>query len=324
MNRKELVVDTRKALDGTVIGLMVVLCVIWGLQQVALKAAAHDIAPILQISLRSGIAAVLVGLLTVARKERISFADGTWRPGLVVGFLFAFEYLLVGEALLHTSAAHTVVFLYTAPMFAALGLHWKLPAERLEPLQWLGIALAFAGIVVAFFGRGLAGVSPDVDDAMNVLWGDFLALAGGAAWGATTVVIRCSRLSTAPATQTLLYQLLAAFVLLLAAAAASGQLSINPTPLAWGVMLFQTLVVSFASFLAWFWLLRHYLASRLGVFSFMTPMFGIVLGAWLLNEPIEPGFLAGALLVLAGILLVSGYGWLKTAFNGIAKKHSGA
>lgn len=313
-----MLVETRKALDGQAAGIMMVLCAIWGLQQVALKAAANDIAPLLQIALRSGIAALLVGLLTLARKEKISLADGTWRPGLVVGFLFALEYLLIGEGLRHTSAAHTVVFLYTAPVFAALGLHWKLPAERLEPLQWLGIALAFAGIVTAFLGRGLLASSPG---AANALWGDFLALAAAAAWGATTVVIRCSSLSAAPATQTLLYQLVAAFVLLLAAAAASGQLSINPTPLAWGSLAFQTLVVSFASFLAWFWLLRHYLASRLGVFSFLTPLFGIVLGAWLLNEPVEPSFLAGALLVLAGIVLVSGYGWLRTALSGMAKKH---
>ena len=73
---------------------------------------------------------------------------------------------------------------------------------------------------------------------------------------------------------------------------------------------FQTVVIAFASLLAWFALLRRYLASRLGVFSFMTPLFGVLMGAWLLGEPIEPGFLAGATLVLAGITLVSGYGWI--------------
>jgi drug/metabolite transporter (DMT)-like permease len=70
---------------------------------------------------------------------------------------------------------------------------------------------------------------------------------------------------------------------------------------------FHVLVVSFASFLVWFWLLRKYLASRLGVFSFLTPLFGIVFGAWLLNEPIEASFLLGALPVLLGIILVSGW-----------------
>lgn len=299
-------VDTRKPVDGQAAGLMVMLCLTWSLQQIALKATAGDIAPMLMIGMRSGIAAVLVGLVILLRRENFSLRSGSWRPGLAVGFLFALEYLLLGEGLRHTSAAHASVFLYSAPIFAALGLHLKLPAERLAPLQWVGISLAFIGIAVAFLGGG----QPGQGGAGNMLLGDLLALAAGAAWGATTVVIRCSRLSSVPATQTLLFQLVGAFALLVPAAALLGQLSINPTPLALANLAFQSVIVSFASFLLWFALLRRYLASRLGVFSFMTPLFGIVLGAWLLDERIEPSFLTGAALVLAGIVLVSGYGWL--------------
>lgn len=304
---------TRKALDAQAIALMLVICLIWGLQQVVLKATAGDIAPILQIALRSGVAALLVGLLMFARGERMRLDDGIWRPGVLVGLLFGLEFLLVGEGLRHTSASHMVVFLYTAPIFAALGLHWTLPAERLGGLQWSGIALAFGGIALAFLGRS----QPQVAATNQMLWGDFLGLLGGAVWGATTLVVRCSSLARAPATQTLLYQLLGAFVLLLGAASATGQAHFNPTPQVWASLVFHSLVVSFASFLLWFWLLRHYLASRLGVFSFMTPLFGIVFGAWLLNEPIEPSFLMGAVPVLAGIVLVSGgAGWMRPAALG--------
>jgi drug/metabolite transporter (DMT)-like permease len=306
--------DTRKALDGRAIGLMLVLCLVWGLQQVALKATAADIAPIFQIALRSGVAAVLVGLVMVARKERMHLAQ-TWRAGLMVGLLFGIEFLLVGEGLRHTSASHMVVFLYTAPIFAALGLHWRLPAERLGAVQWLGIALAFGGLALVFFGRNTGASTASAAAPGDMLWGDFLGLLAGASWGATTVVVRGSRLASAPATQTLLYQLLAAFVLLLGAAFATGQAHFNPTPTIWASLLFHSVVVSFASFLLWFWLLRKYLASRLGVFSFMTPLFGMVLGAWLLHEPIEARFLVGAVPVLLGIVLVSGGGeWVVRAF----------
>ena len=293
--------DTRKALESRAVGLMVVLCAIWGLQQVVLKATAADISPVLQIGLRSGVAAVLVGALMVWRGERMSLGDGTLKPGIVVGVLFALEFLLVGEGLRHTSASHMVVFLYTAPVFAALGLHWKLPNERLGVLQWLGIALAFGGIALAFFGRA----QPTTAAPGNMLWGDFLGLLAGVAWGATTVVVRTTTLSKAPATQTLLYQLVGAFVFLVLAAAMSGQLHFNPTPQVSASLAFHSLVVSFASFLVWFWLLRHYLANRLGVFSFMTPLFGIAFGALLLAEPLESSFVLGALPVLLGIVLVS-------------------
>jgi drug/metabolite transporter (DMT)-like permease len=306
---------TRKALDGQAITLMLVLCFVWGLQQVALKAMASEISPVFQIGLRSGAAAVLVCLMMAARGERMHVSDGTWRAGLVVGLLFGLEFLLVAEGLRHTSASHMVVFLYTAPIFAALGLHWKLPAERLGVVQWTGIALAFAGLSLAFFGRS-QGVSPAPG---NVLWGAALGLMGGVAGGATSVVVRTTRLASAPATQTLLYQLVAAFVMLVAAAFITGQARFNPTPQVWASLIFHSVVVSFASFLVWFWLLRHYLASRLGVFSFLTPLFGILLGAWLLSEPIEASFLMGAVPVLLGIVLVSGGAWVTQALKGLAK-----
>jgi drug/metabolite transporter (DMT)-like permease len=124
--------------------------------------------------------------------------------------------------------------------------------------------------------------------------------------------VRSTSLARAPATQTLLYQLLGAFGLLTVASVMTGQAHFNPTPQVWASLAFHAVVVSFASFLVWFWLLRHYLASRLGVFSFLTPLFGIVLGAWLLSEPIEASFLLGAGPVLLGIVLVSGHGWIRS------------
>jgi len=307
--------DHRLALDGRAVGLMTLLCVVWSLQQISLKAAAPDVGPMLMVALRSGLAALMVLALMRLRGagEPLRPTPGGWRAGLGVGALFALEYLLVAQALLLTHAAHVVVFLYTAPIFAALGLHLKLPAERLHWSQWLGIGIAFVGIAVAFLGRSgapAAGAAPGASQGVS-LWGDALALAGGASWGATTVLLRCSALARAPATESLLYQLLCACVLLLPASLLFGQGHFSASPAAWAHLAFQSVVVSFASFLAWFWLLRHYLASRLGVFSFLTPVFGVLLGVGLLGEPLEAGFVAGSLGVLAGIVLVSGSGWLR-------------
>ena len=301
--------DTRLALDARAITTMVMLCIVWSLQQISLKAIDVQAAPMLMIGLRSGIAALCVALLMRARGQRVTLASGRWRAGAVVGALFAVEYLLVAEALRLSYASHVVVFLYTAPIFAAFGLHARLPAERLHAMQWAGIATAFAGIALTFLGHGL----PATATAPNPLLGDVLALLGGATWGATTVTIRCSALSSAPPAETLLYQLLGAFALLLPAAWFSGQWRFEPTALAFAHLAFQALIVSFASFLLWFWLLRHYLASRLSVFSFLTPIFGVVLGIGLLGEPVQPTFLAGSALVLGGIVLVSAHGLLRGA-----------
>jgi len=299
--------ESRKPLDAQAVSLMVMMCLCMGMQQIALKATVADISPVLQIALRSGIAAVLVVVLILLRREKLPFSRDNWQAGCIIGFLFALEYLLLGEALRFTSASHAVVLLYTAPIFTALGLHWKLPSERMAALQWLGIIMAFVGIVVSFSGHG----APAGTGWSNMLFGDLLALAAGLSWGMTTVVVRTSSLSNLPAKLTLLYQLVAAFVLLSLCALLLGQTYFNPTPMALAALAFQSIVVSFLVLLLWFWLLRHYLASRLGTLSFMTPLFGVALGAWLLNETIESGFLFGSLLVIAGIMLVSGHNWLK-------------
>ncbi len=77
------------------------------------------------------------------------------------------------------------------------------------------------------------------------------------------------------------------------------------TGIAWLSLAFQSVIVVFASFLAWFWMLRRYLASRLSVFSFLTPLFGVGFGVLLLGDPVDGRFAGGALCVLVGILLVN-------------------
>ncbi|NNP77370.1 hypothetical protein A7P54_13215 [Acinetobacter sp. Ac_3412] len=299
--------DERKALDATASGLMIVLCMIWGLQQVILKMAAPDISPLMQIALRSGLAAILLLPLLYLDKTSQLFNRQNLKAGALVAFLFSLEFFLLAQALQLTSASHAVVLLYTAPIFVALGLHWKLPSERLSLLQWSGIGIAFLGIVVTFL-RTASGAS--IADR-QMLWGDLLALAGSLAWAATTITVRLSSLAQAAVTQTLFYQLAGSFVLLFGAALVLGQGTIHFTPLVMGSLAFHTLVVSFASFLAWFWLLRNYLASRLGVFSFLTPLFGMAFGVWLLGEKIELNFVIGSALVLLGIVVVSLQGWLR-------------
>lgn len=294
--------DERRPIDAFALGTMLLLCALWGVQQVAIKITARDVGPVMQATLRSGMSAICVAVFVVWRRDLGAFRRATWRAGLLAGGLFGIEFLFIAEALRLTSASHVSVFLYTAPVFAALGLHLLLPAERLRPLQWAGIAIAFGGIVVTFAG-GLGRATLDA----RTLAGDLLAVLGGLAWGVTTVTVRASSLSEAPASQTLLYQLAIGFVVQLAYALVTGQAGhVALTVLAWASLLFQAVLVSFVSYLTWFWLLRRYLATRLSVMSLLTPIFGVGAGVLLLRDPVDARFAIGATLVLVGIAVVSG------------------
>jgi len=277
--------------------MVLALCMIWGAQQVVMKAVAGDVAPAMQLAIRFSGAAIFFGVWVFARQGASALTDGTMRSGVMIGCLFALEFIFVGEALAHTTAAHTVVFLYSAPIFTALGLQF-LPEERLRRLQWIGIAVAFMGIVVAFLGK--AGRPTG-----QMIGGDLLALLGGASWGLTNVVLRRGRVGIATTEKTVFYQVAIGALLLLAFCGATGQAGVVLSVAATLSVLFQTLVIAIASYLAWFWLLRHYLTSRLMLLSLLTPIFGVVLGALLLGDPIDLRFGVGALLVLAGILVVN-------------------
>lgn len=290
-------VPQRRPLDLRAAVFVVGLCLVWGFQQVALKGVAANAAPVMQLAIRFGGASLFFGCLVLLREGPRAFADGTLPSGLLLGLMFSLEFIFAGEALVHTTVAHSVVFLYTAPIFTALGLQY-LPEERLSLLQWSGIAIAFLGVAVAFLG--FSG-----RPAAELLTGDLLALMGGASWGLSNVVLRRGRVNRAAAAKTVLYQVGTAALVLAGFAALTGQTQIELSSMTVLSLVFQTLVIAIASYLVWFWLLRRYLTSRLMLLSLLTPLFGVLFGAALLGDRIDLRFAAGALLVLAGVVIVN-------------------
>ncbi|WP_249979176.1 DMT family transporter [Vreelandella olivaria] len=288
----------RKSVDTTAASLMLIFCLVLGFQQVAIKGVAEDISPLAQVALRSFVAGGLAIPLVYMRGIRWQDVHLNWRPGALVGLGFTCEFALVAWGLTYTHASHMSVFLYTAPIFAALGLHLWVPGEQLSTRQWWGVGLAFMGMVIAMAPNGSHGI--------DIIIGDVLGLLAGLSWAATTIVIRKTSLSEAPPELTLSYQLILTALLLVPMAAISGQLiSAQFTPMAVASLGFQALIISFGALLLWFTLLRRYRASQLGVFSFLAPLFGVLFGTLFLSEPLSVGFLIGGSVILVGIVLVT-------------------
>ncbi len=278
---------------------MVLLSGMWGLNQVSIKFAEPGVSLVMQACLRSAIAAVLLFLWTRLRGIALFNRDGSMWPGLLAGLLFAAEFAFIHAGLNHTSAARMVVFVYLAPVFTALGLAFLIPGERLKPLQWAGILVAFAGMATAF--------AEGFGSAQGSTWkGDLMGMTGALLWALTTILVRTTVLSNAPAAKTLLYQLAFAGATLPLVSMALGESGIGSmTPVVVGAMLYQGVLVAFASYLTWFWLLTRYWAAQLSVFSFLTPLFGVAFGVALLGDHVSVAFVTAALLVGAGIALVN-------------------
>jgi len=288
----------RKALDAGAISLMVLLTALWGFQQVTIKWIAADVSLVAQAAVRSMVATALLLVWARVNGTALFARDGTLGAGIAAGLLFAFEFVFIYGGLGHTNASRMSVFVYLAPPLTALGLHFVVRGERLALQQWLGVALAFAGLVLAFAEGFSSGA--------NTWVGDLCGMVAALLWAATTVLIRATSLARVSAAKTLFYQLAVSALVLPCASFLLGEKGITGIDaLVLASLAYQGVIVAFASYLAWFWLLTRYLAARLSVLSFLTPLFGMLSGVVFLSEPLSAYFAGAALLIAAGIALVN-------------------
>ena len=298
ISEKSPLLSAERPLPPRAIALMLLLCVSWGFNQVAVKLALPDIPPLWQGLIRSLGALPVLLLIARFRGTKLFARDGTLRAGLLLGVIFGIEFVMIFRGLALTSASRAVVFLYTAPFFVALG-SYRFLGERLRFAQWAGLALSFAGVALAI------GV-PQADVDANVLWGDILIVGGGALWAATTLTVKATRLRHAPAEKSLIYQVTLSIPILALAAFVSGETVTRlPGLLALSLMVYQTVWVVGLTFLLWWVLVKTYSASKLSAFTFITPLFGVVASYFILHDTLTPVFGAAALLVIAGLYLVN-------------------
>jgi drug/metabolite transporter (DMT)-like permease len=291
--------DTSRPLDAIAIVIVIAMCLSWGFNQVAIKIALHDIPPFIQSAARSAIATVLVAAWAYARGLKLFERDGSLTAGLVAGALFGFEFLLIYPGLAWTTASRAVLFIYLAPFFVVIGSRWFLPGDHFHLSQWAGLALSFLGIVIAF------GLPTPAADPRQML-GDLMMVGAAATWAATTIVIKASVLSKVSFEKTTLYQLVVSAPMLAIAALVAGErMSGMPSAVALGAFAYQTVWVVSITFVVWFALIVRYSASRLSAFTFLTPLFGVAAGHFVLGEPLTPAFLLAAALVAAGLVLVN-------------------
>ncbi len=292
--------DRKDHLDGRAAVILLACCLLWGFQQVLVKATLPELAPVFQAAVRFIGATLILWLWCRWRGVALFDRDGTLWPGLLAGTLFAIEFAAMYAGLQYTTAARLTVFLYTSPFWVALVLTLLVPAERLGPLQWLGLLCAFVGVAFALregFGTGGAGLT----------WrGDLLGLVAGALWGLTTVTIRASKLVRIAPEKMLFYQMaVSAAVLPLLSLGLGERWNWSWSGFAFASILFQAAIGAFASILLWMWLLAHYPATKISAAVFLTPIFALIFGALWLHESVTPSLLAALALVAVGILLVN-------------------
>jgi drug/metabolite transporter (DMT)-like permease len=291
------VLDRRDGVDLVAAVLMVGLTLSWGLNGVAAKLAYPGYSPLFVNIARAVIGGALVLLWCRYRGIPVFARDGTLWLGMLAGGLFGAEFIFIFVGLEYTSVARSTLMINTMPFWVLIGAHFLL-GERMSVSKFVGLALAFCGVVLVFSDK-LSHTGP------STLVGDLMSLAGGMLWGATTLVIKASRLRTAGAEKLLLYQLVMSILLALPLLLIAGPAIRDPSLGSTGALLFQAIYVVGITYMLWFWLMRRYPATGLSSFVFLTPVFGVLCGGLILGEPLSMHIVIALGLIAAGLVIVN-------------------
>lgn len=264
--------------------------------QIIVKIVNTGLQPVFFAGLRSALAVLFVWAWLVWRKRPPRLNRAAWGPGLLMGLVFAAEFLCLFLALDLTTVGRTSVIFYSMPVWFAILAHFGL-GERITLVRAAGLALAFCGAAWAILSGASTGEGS--------LTGDLFALGGAFGWAGTAFIARRPVMRAEGPEMQLFWMVLVSAPILLLAAPLFGPLirDLQPVHLAW--LVFQASVVVAGGFIAWLWLMSIYPSSTVASFSFLTPIFALSLGAVIFGETITLAILGSALLVAIGIVLIN-------------------
>jgi drug/metabolite transporter (DMT)-like permease len=277
---------------------LVAFALLLALNQVIIKLVNEGFQPVFFAGLRSALSVLCIFAWLHWRGIPVRTAPGSLGAGLLMGMIFAAEFLFLFLALDLTTVVRTSIIFYSMPVWLALMAHFGLPGERITMAKAIGLAMAFAGTAWAILDQGSTGGEAS-------LLGDLCALAAAFGWAGTAFMARGSAMVRERPEMQLFWMVAVSGVVLLAVSPLFGPLIRDLTPWHLAGLAFQVIVVVSAGFIFWLWLLSIYPAASVASFSFLTPIFGLTLGWLVLGEPIGPGILGAAGLVAAGIILIN-------------------
>jgi len=288
--------EEKRTIDGAGAAALIGFALILAVNQVVIKVTGGGFGPVFQAGLRSVLGLGVLLIWMRARGVAITLPPGVLIWGIGAGILFSFEFICLYIALDLTAVSRASIIFYSMPVWLAIAGHFLLPGEHLSRIRVLGLTLAMGGVVLALSDRNGGQAS---------LMGDLMALLGALQWAAIALFIRITPLSRVVPEMQLLVQIAVSIPVLLGLSPLFGDLLRDPHPLHLAGLVFQSVFVISLGYLAWMWLISIYRASSVASFSFLSPVFAVILGWLVLGETIGPAIWGALVLVAAGVFLIN-------------------
>jgi drug/metabolite transporter (DMT)-like permease len=264
--------------------------------QVVIKVTNGGFGPVFAAGLRSTGAVIVLLIWMRVRGVSLHVPRDAVAAGLISGFLFGLEFMCLFSALDFTTVSRASVIFYSMPVWLTIASHFLIPGDQFTRRKAIGLTLAMGGVALALMDRS---------DATASLLGDVLALTSALCWAAIALCVKATPLSRVPPAQQLMFQVIVSAPILLIASLFFGDFIRDVQPIHIAGLAFQIIAVASLGFLAWFWLMSIYPASSVATFSFLSPVFAVILGWLLLDEHVGPQVWAALGFVSAGIYLIN-------------------
>ena len=287
----------KDTIDFAGVVMLVSFALLLAFNQVVIKVTNGGFQPVFSAGVRSGLALfVLLSWMRLTKKP-ITLSRAMLRSGVGIGLLFALEFVFLFLALDLTTVSRVGIIFYTMPVWLALVGHFYLPGGRLRGSAVLGLVLAMAGVIWAIGNRA---------EAQQTSWvGDLATLGAAWCWAGIALAARTTRLSQVAPEQQLLWQLVVSAPVLLLVSLGFGPALRDLQIIHIGGLLFQSTAIACFGFLSWFWLLKQYPTSGVASFSFLSPVFAVIMGWLFLDEQVGSEIYIALVLVCLGLILIN-------------------
>jgi drug/metabolite transporter (DMT)-like permease len=285
-------------MGGRDLGALVLLSALWGASFIFIRVAVPALGPFVLVELRVGLGAVALAL-SAAFLGGLPKLRVRWRQFALLGMVnVAIPFSLISAAEINLTASLAAILNSTTVMFTGLvAAVWM--GDALTTRKVVGVVLGIVGVAV------LVGWDPVV---MN--WAVVLSvgamLAASLAYALGSVYAKRTFVGSSPLAIAI-GQLTAAATLMLPLAAVSVP-DERPSTIVVLSVLGLALSSTAVAYMLYFRLIENVGPTSTSTVTLLVPLFGLLFGVVLLDEPVGLGTLAGLVLILSSVTLITGLG----------------
>ncbi|MEK6651225.1 MAG: EamA family transporter [Bacteroidota bacterium] len=284
------------------------ICLIWGSTWLAIKEGLHTVPPFMSAAIRFVLAAILLRLVMWHQGESIPRSREYWSLIGETGFLtYAIPFALIYWGQNQIPSGLSAILFATYPFFVALAARVRIPGERLSAMRVLGVLLGFVGVFTIFSTEMTL-----TDRVLSPLgMGAIVLSAFMQAYALITIRMKAQHVH--PATLTFGGMIVGAvFLSILSVMLEDASSAVFDARTLISIAYLSAFGTTF-TFITYFWLIKHVHPVLLSLTAFITPIIAVTLGSVVLQENLGVEVLAGASLVLTGVLVANVPG-LRTYF----------